>query len=491
MSLDLGWESLSSGITTARVRVCSNMRKDPSSSYSEAGQQVPERGPRIALLTPYSGNNLGDAAIQDAMIANIRLRLPGAQFSGITLNCDNFVGQHGVGAFSLHIRRYVTPPKVADQPGGGDCATGKSGQKISRATRLKRAIKRAPVVGWCRKTIRAWGKALWRESCHCIEGCRFLRTQDFLVVSGGGQIDDEWGGAWHHPFALFKWAILAWINHIPYVIASVGAGKVTSTTSRFFLSATLRMARYRSYRDKNSREIAAGLLPRGAGDSVVPDLAFSLPSSMLPLPAGIRAMAQGRRVVAISPMAYARPGSWPYADHALYDRYLQQMGRVVSKLLDRGYFLVMVCSALTDASVIPELLGCLDPESKKRFARQMLVPAIATWKDLVALLLDVDFLIASRLHSAILGFVSQRPTIAISFDPKVDWVMEDLGQTEYLLQILDFTAEDVIAALDRLEIQRSLVMEQIGSYRDRILPVAALQYDTLAELATASRRRHN
>src|SRR5215813_12015498 len=56
----------------------------------EAGEQVPGPRHRIALLTPYNGGNFGDAAIQDAMIANIRLRLPGAQFSGICLNCDNF-----------------------------------------------------------------------------------------------------------------------------------------------------------------------------------------------------------------------------------------------------------------------------------------------------------------------------------------------------------------------------------------------------------------
>ena len=47
--------------------------------------------PRIALLNPYTGSNLGDAAIQDAMIANIGIRLPDAQFFGISLNCDNFV----------------------------------------------------------------------------------------------------------------------------------------------------------------------------------------------------------------------------------------------------------------------------------------------------------------------------------------------------------------------------------------------------------------
>ena len=30
-----------------------------------------------------------------------------------------------------------------------------------------------------------------------------------LVVAGGGQLDEEWGGSWGHPYALMKWAVLA------------------------------------------------------------------------------------------------------------------------------------------------------------------------------------------------------------------------------------------------------------------------------------------
>src|ERR1019366_4058919 len=68
---------------------------------SETGPAVSGTSPRIALLTPYTGGNLGDAAIQDAMIFNLRRRMPGAQFFGITLDGDNFLRQHGEGAFPL------------------------------------------------------------------------------------------------------------------------------------------------------------------------------------------------------------------------------------------------------------------------------------------------------------------------------------------------------------------------------------------------------
>jgi polysaccharide pyruvyl transferase WcaK-like protein len=166
------------------------------------------------------------------------------------------------------------------------------------------------------------------------------------------------------------------------------------------------------------------------------------------------------------------------------------MARVTSQLLQRDYFLLFVYSSVgNDDRVVSEILERLDEDSRRKAARQMKTPAIRTWKDLVALLMDVDFLIASRLHSAILAFVAQTPTIALSFDPKVDWVMQDLGQTDYLLHIHDFTAEDVIRVLERVKQYKEPVTKQLRSYPLGVQSAFTRQYDALAELALSSHKR--
>jgi polysaccharide pyruvyl transferase WcaK-like protein len=447
-----------------------------------------QEGPRIALLTPYTGGNLGDAAIQDAVIGNLRLRVPSVQFSGISLNCENFAERHGGNGFPLcgTNRKFYGMSSGGVTSKGADAA-GTPGSDGARPHPICRAFQR--FLGRWRtfRRVRSWATTLPREIRHSIQAYRFLRTQDLLIVSGGGQLDEEWGGVWGHPYALFKWAVLSRLARVPYAVVSVGACKVTSTVSRLFFSAALRRATYRSYRDKNSREIATSLLERSIADPIVPDPAFGVPLSDLPRSTDIRAISQGRTVVAISPIAYAKPNNWPQQDHALYDRYLRQMARVVSQLLDREYFLIIVCSSLgDDESVIPELLGLLDANSKKRLLQQVYIPTISTWKDLTAALRKVDFLIASRLHSVILGFATHTPTVAISFAPKVDWVMAELGQTDCLLQICDFTAEDVIHALEAVELRRNIINNQLIAYQDRVLSISARQYDVLIDLATAN-----
>jgi polysaccharide pyruvyl transferase WcaK-like protein len=95
------------------------------------------------------------------------------------------------------------------------------------------------------------------------------------------------------------------------------------------------------------------------------------------------------------------------------------------------------------------------------------------------------------LHGTILGFVTQTPVVAISFDPKVDWVMEDLHQTDYLLQIRDFTAQEVLSTLDRIKVRRDAVVERIASYRQGILSASERQYDSLTRLVLAHHQSHN
>ncbi|HVN94243.1 MAG TPA: polysaccharide pyruvyl transferase family protein [Terracidiphilus sp.] len=451
---------------------------------------IGSEGPRIALLTPYSGNNLGDAAIQDSIISNLRARLPRATFSGITLSNNNFVERHGKDAFPLSGTNRpfhgMSSERSSVRVQVAEAAGGQQRKELGKANAIRQRLKQVPLLGSCLKRLHSCFECISDEFRHCVQGYRFLRGYDLLIVSGGGQLDEEWGGPWGLPFALFKWAILGRVARVPCAIVSVGAGKVDSAISRVFLSFALRVAQYRSYRDQNTKIIATGLLERAARDSVVPDLAFSLPHQDFPDPCGIRSVANERTIIALSPIAFAKPESWPQANSELYKRYLDQMARLISQLLKRDAFLVMVWSALSDRKVIDDILERLDPCSKAKLEQQLCIPAISSWSELLAVLLDVDFLVASRLHSAILGFQAGRPTVAISFDPKVDWVMNDLRQTNYVLQICNFVAEDVVDALERLEFHKQSIKNEINAYRQRVAPDSSAQFDTLARIAAAS-----
>lgn len=454
----------------------------PIESIDEENQS----GPRIALLTPYTGGNLGDAAIQDAVVANLRRQLPSARFSGITLNSRNFLEQHGSDAFPLV--GVGIPFFGMDEPWtpNADDPT----RPLIQNWRLRQMLRHVPGGETIKKFIlrsRSRFRAVRREASHWVNGYRFLRKHDLLLFSGGGQLDDNYGGPWGLPFSLLKWALLSRLAGVPCAMASVGVGIINSNLSRKFLSGALRLSSYRSFREPRSRAAAAGMFDQAQNDPVIADLALSLSDSEFPSPSNeMRAMASGRPIVAVSPMAFAKPVNWPAPDRALHDRYVQQMAQILSRLSSQNYFIVVACSSRgDDESVIPDILNRLDEKTRQSLEEQIYFPRITSWRELVAVLRNADYLIASRLHGTIFGFLTQTPVIAISFASKVDWVLEYLHQNDYRLDIRDFTADDVLAVLDRIKIDKDAIVERIASHRKSIFSDSASseQYALLSKMA--------
>lgn len=448
---------------------------DPKPSRVEA---LVESGPQIALLTPYTGGNLGDAAIQDSMIENLRQRLPGATFSGISLNNENYLQRHGSRVFPLCISSsafYGMTSSTASESG----AQSSVAQSERRRLSLMSILRHVPGA----KKIKRRLAPLRKELHHWLSGYRFLREHDMLVVCGGGQLDEEWGGAWGHPFALFKWAVLSRFARVPCAMASVGACKLDSRLSRLFVYCALRASSYRSYRDGGSKEIALRLWHRASADAVVPDLAFGLTKTQTAPPPERHAAASAMTTIAISPIVYAKAKVWPSGSPRVYERYLDQMAELIGRLLKQDSFLVFVWSAKSDQSCFTEIVKRLDQDSRERMSRQASFPQLESWKDLLRVLQSVDYLIASRLHSTILGFLAQIPVVAISFDTKVDRVMRDLKQTRSLLSIHDFTASTVLRALNELRDLKESVVKQIGNYLQEAHRECSKQFDHLAQLA--------
>jgi polysaccharide pyruvyl transferase WcaK-like protein len=99
---------------------------------------------------------------------------------------------------------------------------------------------------------------------------------DLLIISGGGQLDDDFGGAWYEPYIIFFWGGLAKLLNVKFAIVSVGVGNINENLSRFFIRIGLSPACYRSYRDETSKKYLENVLGFRNSDPIYPDLAHSL-----------------------------------------------------------------------------------------------------------------------------------------------------------------------------------------------------------------------
>ena len=436
----------------------------------------------VALLTPYTGWNLGDGAIQDAVIDNLRARLADPEVVLISISPLQTGQLHGVPGFPI---AGAPLPYYSSTDGAMSRTGAKDNDEPPRLReRVERILRGFPGVTAAMKRVKRLVRAgfrylllLPREAIHLYRSTRLLRQVDLLIISGGGQIDDYWGGPWAHPYALFKWSLLARATGTRLVFLSVGVCTLDSRLSGYFVRRALRWADYRSYRDQHSRDLLRDW-PFTRRDAICPDLAFSHPgaASEGSDPPG---RSRSPEIVALSPIAYLSTHGWPRRDAHVFAGYIKVLASFTADLLRDGWEVVLFASDFLDQPVLDEMGVTLGGELPEPLLQRLRLPRIRAAGELINALLNVDVVIASRLHGVILAHLAGKPVLAISYDRKVNTYMEDMDQAEYCLAVqqvqLDVVAgkfKSLIADAPRV---RTTVSRRVEECRKRL----AEQYDYL------------
>jgi polysaccharide pyruvyl transferase WcaK-like protein len=431
------------------------------------GQDRPIR--RIGLLSPYSGGNLGNTAIIWAMIVNLRKRIPGVEILGLTLNPDDTRLRLGIDAFPLAgvSRPYYTLAR-------SDSSRAEGRQSV-KSRQVKQRVKQIPLL---RNFLRAV-RICRDELAHIAAAARVVRKLDRLIVTGGGALDESWGGPWGHPWTLFKWGILSRVSGVPLLFVSVGKSSLKSPLSRFFIRIPLGFAEYRSYRDDDSKNDVDTLID-ARKDPVYPDLAFSYPSSAFH-PACSVGSGNDRLVVGVSPIAHRDPRVWPIQDQRHYASYVRKMADMVKWLIEKGHRVLFFTSDSPDFATVNDIQALI-PSNLIGANLIQTLPGSAeqTTDNFLHAISHADLTIASRLHGVILSHLNTTPVLALSFDPKVDAHMNIMGQKDYCLSIDHFTQDMLIERFTVLKDARQQEQAHLRSAGLRFRQLLDLQYDRIA-----------
>jgi polysaccharide pyruvyl transferase WcaK-like protein len=425
---------------------------------------APRGSPRVGLISPYTGTNLGDQAIHIACIENLRSRCPAISFTAICLNPTRVASLHKIAAFPL---------------------TGLSVPFYSGSNR--RAPARGNVVRKGARAIRNALVAPLNAICWLAKAWRLVHTLDALIVAGGGQLDDEWGGSWGHPCSLFCWALLARLRGKPFLLLSVGFCQAKSALSRVFLRRALQIAAYISCRDQGSIAQIGSSLGQFSAD-FVPDLACSLPF--------LRNYAEPEKptagpgiseapLIVVSPIAFGRSGSWPTEADDMYRRYIRELAGFSADLLVRGFRLRVIITSSPDVPAIDDLMAAIraaaPPNNEERIAAvEIFSPATA--ETLCALLAQAHCVIISRLHGVMLSQLLLRPVLAISFDRKVDVQMAQSRQDAFLSQIQTVTHEELKLLFDQVLATHDQVREGLRHWSETSRNAVQNQFDATVQL---------
>jgi len=424
---------------------------------------------KIGLLNHIGFGNLGDDATEAAVMQNIKRRWPDAEISLFSMNPPDTRSRHGVAAYPIRAEFW----KRWERPGGNSLTVGttikNALRKHSFVFRLLRAVKTA--------TIRVPSRFLV-EARFLGKSFLVLRSLDLLIVSGGGQLLDSWGGPWKFPYTVFIWTLLAKLSRIKCYFLNVGAGPLDDPLGRWFVRNALRLADYVSFRDRSSRDLVQKVGFKGtsqvSADSVC---ILDSPSSSSRKPA---VTAKGSQLVGLSPMAYCDPRVYWRKDQAAYERFIDSVASFGGWLHEKDYRLALFSTDIWfDLKTIEEVKCRLEAAHGIPNPHMLKQEQIAGIDELVSRMQSMDYIVTCRFHGVVFAHLLNKPVLALSHHTKVTTLMNDLGLSKYCVDIrncdgsvLQETFLSLVADQDDI---KSRMAEKLASYRQGL----SMQFDQL------------
>lgn len=332
-----------------------------------AGEPAAGRPIRIGLMGAYVSRNLGDMAIQLAVMGALRARRPDIEFVGLCQDPEDAV------------RSFGFPAMLAS----GD-------PEVRQRGRLGHLLSRIPAFARIRREMRAL---------------------DMLLISGSGQIDDFWGGPWAGPWNLMAWSSVARRQGKPVAIFGVGVDELHTWLGLKFCLRALNAAQLCVVRDPGSREALEKLGYRLPVD-VCADPAFHLGGAGKP--------PDDPPFAVVSPISRR---AWPGAEDDDYDRYLTALAGLADHLQALGIEVRFVCS---QTKMDPPIVGRVRDRMKGDQDRAPLVE-VKTVEEYLAAVAGARVVVGSRLHAMILALVAGAPAVAVSAVRKVHQQFADMG----------------------------------------------------------------
>jgi polysaccharide pyruvyl transferase WcaK-like protein len=177
------------------------------------------------------------------------------------------------------------------------------------------------------------------------------------------------------------------------------------------------LAEQRLYRDQDSYDFMKRLGVDGPCDGVVPDLAFLLDAP------GAEKVAGTPLVIGVGMMTYH---GWS-SSGGMYEKYIALHVELIQWLLAEGHDVRMIIGQTpTDLTAAREV--------ETRLGRKMLTPRdeqMSSIHDAMAAIAETDMVIASRYHVQIAALKMGKPLISLSYGPKNDALMADVGLSDF------------------------------------------------------------
>jgi polysaccharide pyruvyl transferase WcaK-like protein len=391
-------------------------------------------GPRVGLFGVIGTDNIGNEGCLDAVVSWLKRDHPDAIVDFMCVGPEKVETRYGAPAIPLNWY-----------------------QKHENTSGLTAIVLK--VLG---KGIDAYRVASW------------VRKHDAVIAPGAGVLEVTLpvGPRWY-PYAMFLVSVSGRVSGTKVAMVSVGAGGAGQRLTRRFVTTAAKLAFYRSYRDTGSYDAMRRAGVDVTNDHVYPDLAFALP--VPPVGPG------DPLTVGVGIMAYYGSNEDREQETEVHASYVEKMKRFVRWLAGNGYRIrLFPGDNLWDGSVVAEILDDLRAYRPDRTPTSAVADAVTSLEALMREMARVGTVVGIRYHNLVCALKLGKPTVSLSYASKHDFLMADMGLSEFCLPAKTFDVDQLIERFTELQ-GRSAELTQ--TMADRNAEKARLLDQQFAELS--------
>ena len=168
----------------------------------------------------------------------------------------------------------------------------------------------------------------------------------------------------------------------------------------------------------------------------------------------------------------------------LYADYTNKLASFVSWLVKNQYQVVFIASETYEEAhdcrqITKDVRAILGKNEVVYAENQIIDDSNRTVDDLMTKLSMIDLVVASRFHCVLLSMLMNNPVLALSFNSKIDRLMEDRGQAEYCLQVDKFDLDTLKDRFRALEANRVNIKHQLAKRTQEYKEALNEQYERL------------
>jgi len=164
------------------------------------------------------------------------------------------------------------------------------------------------------------------------------------------------------------------------------------------------------------------------------------------------------------------------------------MKEFVRWLVDSGRSVRLFIGDDQDQHVVDEIIADIRQQRPDLAPSQVIGPPVSTFAELTSLIAPVATVVAARFHNIVFAVKLGKPTVCVSYSPKIDSLVADVGLADYTQHIKSLDVEQLKEQFTQLESRRTEVRDQLRELLPKRSEGARAQLEELGRVLFGSAR---